>query len=552
MDKINHCINHNRFIPIDKDELSALELIGKIVNKTNDVVVNLNDKTDLTGDHKGSWQGVEDVAKADPGISGSVIKNRTDITILDNQLKDLYNIKRFPRLSGETDDTNRINRCLLENNAVFLSYQVSPYIIVGEGIKVKTNQLIIGCGNNLTKLLYKGTKNCISFIGIKNDWNWDNACKNLVIKDINIEGENKSGNGIYLDKVYRSSLINVKTNKLNVGVYIASGWTNNYERLESTYCTIGIKIGDSSYNTGATSTSYINNATNIINSRFEYNDINLDIGDKDFNGTQNCSNINIERNTIQFGNVIDIRLNNSTNVNIINNYFEVFNQNSECIIQIGYINQELQEGVSHSNKYLICDNIKIKGNIFVGDNNVGNLQCFKFKNYENITVQDNTFMSWINSPLNTPPFQYKKLMTCDDKYRVKWNDNSYNNSTRNIEGLWYGENVVLNGDLKNGWFNGGNTSEEKVTITVHNGIVFLDGIIASDTFSDGQVMFYLGDNNKPKKLMRFEVRSRQVGLYPAMFYTVTINIDGSVKISSETTGNEKCLLSLSGIRFNIL
>ena len=47
MDKINAVLTPNRFIPIDSEELTALELIGKVVNKTNEVV----DKT-ITQDER--------------------------------------------------------------------------------------------------------------------------------------------------------------------------------------------------------------------------------------------------------------------------------------------------------------------------------------------------------------------------------------------------------------------------------------------------------------------------------------------------------------------
>ena len=43
MNKITGCLLSNRYIGIDHEELSALELIGKIIDKTNELVDSTND-----------------------------------------------------------------------------------------------------------------------------------------------------------------------------------------------------------------------------------------------------------------------------------------------------------------------------------------------------------------------------------------------------------------------------------------------------------------------------------------------------------------------------
>ncbi|MGL4949041.1 MAG: hypothetical protein ACRC5M_01565, partial [Anaeroplasmataceae bacterium] len=52
MKTIEHCLNHNRFIPINSEELTALELIGKTVEKTNEVVEKTNEVEELANDNK--------------------------------------------------------------------------------------------------------------------------------------------------------------------------------------------------------------------------------------------------------------------------------------------------------------------------------------------------------------------------------------------------------------------------------------------------------------------------------------------------------------------
>ena len=121
MKTIEHCLNHNRFIPIDTEELTALELIGKTVEKTNEVVINHNkldeevkeNEKDIEekikdtnnkkvshedmlkvykndkGNHIGAWHGVTSPAMSEPGIQGQVLKNIEDIKNLDSQMEDI-------------------------------------------------------------------------------------------------------------------------------------------------------------------------------------------------------------------------------------------------------------------------------------------------------------------------------------------------------------------------------------------------------------------------------------------------------------------------------
>lgn len=113
MDKITHCINHNRFIPIDQEELTALELIGKTVEKTNEVVEKSNNHEDRITenenkkvsfddmenkykmtyengtDYRGKWFGLDEPTLSDEGMRGQVEKNRDDILKHTEQLDNI-------------------------------------------------------------------------------------------------------------------------------------------------------------------------------------------------------------------------------------------------------------------------------------------------------------------------------------------------------------------------------------------------------------------------------------------------------------------------------
>ncbi|MEG0577174.1 MAG: hypothetical protein RR500_04900, partial [Bacilli bacterium] len=114
-------LNRDNNYAHDCEELSQLNLMGKLGAKTNEVVVEhnkLNDKVNENekdiedkvsnlnnkkvshddmlkiykndkGDHLGSWQGVERPEMSEPGIQGSVIRNTENIKELNTSL---YNI----------------------------------------------------------------------------------------------------------------------------------------------------------------------------------------------------------------------------------------------------------------------------------------------------------------------------------------------------------------------------------------------------------------------------------------------------------------------------
>lgn len=114
IDKISGCLTPNRFIPIDSEELTALEYMGKLTKKTNEVVENVNqntnglkgklDKTEYyhdieknrklskDGDFTGSWFGIKSPSYSEPGMAGVVEKNRLDIVDIKNELNGIKHI----------------------------------------------------------------------------------------------------------------------------------------------------------------------------------------------------------------------------------------------------------------------------------------------------------------------------------------------------------------------------------------------------------------------------------------------------------------------------
>lgn len=87
---LDNYLNENRFIPIDREELTALEYMGKVTEKTNEVVKNLDNKLDIDGDFNGSWKGFDNPIMSDPGIAMVVDEIANEkIPVIEEQLTDM-------------------------------------------------------------------------------------------------------------------------------------------------------------------------------------------------------------------------------------------------------------------------------------------------------------------------------------------------------------------------------------------------------------------------------------------------------------------------------
>ena len=68
-----------RFTIYDDEVKSVLQLLKKLGNKINEIIDNWGTKTDLYGDHKGSWQGLNKPTLSQEGAFAQVEKNASDI-----------------------------------------------------------------------------------------------------------------------------------------------------------------------------------------------------------------------------------------------------------------------------------------------------------------------------------------------------------------------------------------------------------------------------------------------------------------------------------------
>ena len=69
---IDEKVGNKRFTVYDSEANTVLELLNELGSLTNDVCDSLDNKTDLFGDHKGSWQGLSKPTLSDEGMRATV------------------------------------------------------------------------------------------------------------------------------------------------------------------------------------------------------------------------------------------------------------------------------------------------------------------------------------------------------------------------------------------------------------------------------------------------------------------------------------------------
>lgn len=144
------------------DGFSLVESFINLYTYVNELVSGLNNKTDVSGDHKGSWQGLSKPTLSEEGMKATVEKInevelpdiKENLTLLNAKLE--LNIKDFgAKGDGETDDTNAFLKAFDYIREKQIDYQYSqgtilkiPFgtYIINKGFDVDVNVGIIGEG----------------------------------------------------------------------------------------------------------------------------------------------------------------------------------------------------------------------------------------------------------------------------------------------------------------------------------------------------------------------------------------------------------------------
>ena len=139
----------NRFTIYDDEVKSALKLIKKLGNTTNEVIDTLNEKTDKTGNHLGAWQGLDRPTLSEEGMRATV-ENLNEKVIPEMQTKingGALHVQNVEQLKNALEDINTSNIYLSENN-----------YIIDDVINVKNKNIKIEAHPN-SKISGEGTIN---------------------------------------------------------------------------------------------------------------------------------------------------------------------------------------------------------------------------------------------------------------------------------------------------------------------------------------------------------------------------------------------------------
>ena len=211
-----------RFTIYDDEVKSVLQLIKKLGDLLNEVIENYGKKTDLYGDHKGSWQGLNRPTLSEEGMRGTVEKHITDITNLQEYDKNIVLIKdNFDNISNGQNikiigTHNLLNKgTILTGNPFSNNGKVS---ILLENLE----DVVIDFTNDSKLIIDLSTLENPSAITLKN-------CKNVIIKNLYVEGINHEkrtehqltqGNGVYLIDCENCKVIDSRFKNTPGGVYL--------------------------------------------------------------------------------------------------------------------------------------------------------------------------------------------------------------------------------------------------------------------------------------------------------------------------------------------
>lgn len=143
-------MRNKRFTVYDCEDKTVLELINKLGAITNGVQDSLDNKTDLYGDHKGSWQGLNRPTMSEEGMRATVediIDNKIPSiqSSLNNMVlhtKGSINIFEYSHLVVDGDWSNAFNTAIQENENFEIiipdgEYLIKSPIIVNKTVKLR-------------------------------------------------------------------------------------------------------------------------------------------------------------------------------------------------------------------------------------------------------------------------------------------------------------------------------------------------------------------------------------------------------------------------------
>ena len=199
---------------VDNNSLSMLEIVEEHGEQ-------LNNKTDLYGDHKGSWQGLSKPTLSEEGMRATVEKLQNDF--YNEKIIDLKNEKDF-NVNDISVCINRIFSNIENYTTVKLNidtcYLTNPITItMKEGCELILNCKII-CKNDINAININGNR-VSNNVYIKTLISYNNLNFNIVV-----------GNGLTIDNYYNSSIKIGEILGFNVGLLLKGTLGTQYNKID--------------------------------------------------------------------------------------------------------------------------------------------------------------------------------------------------------------------------------------------------------------------------------------------------------------------------------
>ena len=168
--------NGNKFSVYDSEEKTVLGLLDELGSQVNHNTDNLKNKTDLYGDHKGSWQGLNRPTLSEEGMRATVED------IIDNKI---------PAIETSLDNIVHLS----EKNIAGIINLANKYKKIGGTILIPDGEYIIEDTiefDGLENITFKGNSNTVlkclegtRILGLK-----FTNCKNITFENLTFDGNN--------------------------------------------------------------------------------------------------------------------------------------------------------------------------------------------------------------------------------------------------------------------------------------------------------------------------------------------------------------------------